>query len=138
MKLELKDFDSVNLHDSKLLNVEERFEFVRLEIDEAIIYLPVKGYDCTPWIIRGCSLECSGVTGSEKKEWADTQPKQWLDSNLATPVTNPALPIYEISSNEVVDSFLIIGGFTRLKNWVSWRITAKIFELNWKTLEEFK
>ena len=138
MKLELKDFDSVNLHDSKLLNVEERFEFVRLEIDEAIIYLPVKGHDCTAWIIRGCLLECSGVTGSEKKEWADTRPKQWRDSHLATPVTNPALPIHEISSNEVVDSFLIIGGFTRLKNWVTWRITAKNFELNWKKREEFK
>ena len=89
-------------------------------------------------MIRNCSLECFGVTRSERKEWADTRPKQWDDSHLAIPVTNPALPIHEISSNEVNDSFLVIGGFTRLHNWVSWRITAKYFELNWKTQEKFK
>ena len=138
MKLELKDFDSVNFHDAKLLGAEERLEYVRLEMDAAIIYLPVKKYDCTAWLIRSCSLECFGVTGSEKKEWADTRPKQWHDLNLTIPGTNPALPIHEISSNEVNDSFLVIGGFTRLHNWVSWRITAKYFELNWKTQEKFK
>ena len=100
MKLELKDFDSVNFHDAKLLGAEERLEYVRLEMDAAIIYLPVKKYDCTAWLIRSCSLECFGVTGSEKKEWADTRPKQWHDLHLTIPVTNPALPIHEISSNE--------------------------------------
>ena len=138
MKLQLKDFNSVNLHDAKLLKAEERPEYIRLEIDAAIIYLPLKKHDGTAWLIRDCSLECYAVTHSEQKEWADSRPKQWRDSNLATPVTNPALPIYEISSNEVVDSFLIIGGFTRLKNWVSWRISAQFFELNWKTQKEFK
>ena len=32
MKLELKDFDSVNFHDAKLLVAEERLEYVRLEM----------------------------------------------------------------------------------------------------------
>ena len=52
MKLELKDFDSVNFHDAKLLVAEERLEYVRLEMDAAIIYLPVKKYDCTAWLER--------------------------------------------------------------------------------------
>ena len=140
MKLRLKDFVSVNLHDSKLVINEERPDYLRLEMDVAIIGLPLRSRECENWIIHGCSLECFGVTSSVKREWerldGRIERRDWDNMCLLKP-SDQSLPINEIADHEAKNGFLVLSGYTKELHWAMWRIEAELFELNWKTQEEF-
>ena len=137
MKLKLRNFLSVNFHDSRLLKVEERSGYILLKIDSGLVWLPMGKPESKAKTIHECTLECFGVTVSEKKGWNDARPKQWNDNRLAEPCSNSSAQIVEISGNEVVDNFLVLVGFTNHKKSVAWRITAQYYELNWEAEKEF-
>ena len=130
MKLKLDDFRSVSFHDSTLLKIEERPEYIRMEINTVCVRLPINDSEGKVWTLYDCSLECFGVSKNEKAEWDDTR--------SAKPPSDPSLPIDEILDTEVKGDFLELAGFTRDKNWGVWRFIAQTYELNWKTQEEFK
>lgn|ERR1035437_8557769 len=133
MKLLLDNFQSVNFHDAKVLNVEERPEYIRVETDSALIHLPLTGSEQKGWLIYECILECFGVSKNKKEEWIDCR-----TPTSAKPVLDPAFTIDELIDTEVKEDFLELAGITREKKWGVWRITARDYELNWKTKEEFK
>jgi len=141
MELRLKDFISVNLHDSKLVIADEKPDYIRMGLEVAIIGLPLRRRECENWIIYDCSLECFGVTSNEKREWESREGRNWErdwdDMSLVRP-SNLSLPINEIIGHEIKNGFLVLGGYTNDKHWAAWRIAAERFELNWKKEEKFE
>ncbi len=133
MKLLLDDFQSVNFHDAKVLTVEERPEYIRVETDSALIRLPLNGSKQKGWLIYGCMLECFGVSKNKKEEWNDCR-----TPTSARSVSDPKYKIDELSDIEVKEDFLELAGHTHEHKWGIWRITAQHFELNWKSQKEFK
>ena|SRR5688572_3059592 len=130
MKFTPVQLSSLSFHDATVQRIEERPDYISISIDFAFIGPPHPESEGKEWTVRDCLFECFGVRKSEKEEWDDTRaPKAH---------TEPQYPIEELLDEEVVDGCLVLGGFTRKRNWGIWRIEAREYSLSWKARDEFK
>lgn len=130
MKLSLSDFSAVSFHDSRVQQIEESSQRIRLSLDFAIIRPPLQDAAGKCWKLVDCSLECLRIQRSEKEEWSDTV--------KARPHSTPGRPIEEVQHEETTDDCLALSGLTQNNNWGVWRIAAEEFHLTWREKNEIQ